>query len=147
MCVTWPWPPGPGVTLSLRPGWARGVARGVAGPGLTECFISSATSPSRARMSLFRPLNMSTYNTTIFIKRWINGIESKEKGDILSLFLSFSVTRFNFAPKIYYGHLDSSIFLAIIMRLTSRCVHCCGEILPKLSPQIKFELLTSGPWK
>ena len=87
MCVTWPWPPGPGVTLSLRLGCARGVARGVAGPGLTECFMSSATSPSRARMSLFRPLNMSTCRTTTRIR--VNKWNRKKKETFCHCFCPF----------------------------------------------------------
>ena len=59
---------GPGVTLppdmlSRKEVWLRGVATGVTGPGLTECFMSRATRPSLARMSLLRPLKMSTWNT------------------------------------------------------------------------------------
>ena len=39
-----------------------GVPTGVTdtGPGLTLCFMSRATKPSRARMSLLRPLKRST---------------------------------------------------------------------------------------
>ena len=39
-----------------------GVPTGVTdtGPGLTLCFMSRATRPSLARMSLLRPLNRST---------------------------------------------------------------------------------------
>ena len=63
---------GPGVTLlmlSLSEEWLRGVATGVTGPGLTLCFMSRATRPSRARMSLLRPLNKSTYNIILKLKR------------------------------------------------------------------------------
>ena len=60
------WVMGPGVTDmdSLMEVWDKGVPTGVTdtGPGDTGCFISIATRPSLARRSLFRPLNMSTWN-------------------------------------------------------------------------------------
>ena len=147
-CLMWAIGPGPGVTpppmLSLRLEWDRGVA--------TWRHLLSLSLSSSSLLSFYRSdgtgadwvLHVQGHQPLpgqdVIIKTIENiNLETKK---------SFKIHNFWNTFWSWYKSLTvlQQLNMECMRWLTSLWVHCCGEIFPKLSPQIKFELLTSGPW-